>query len=177
VGADSFDIAYTSFEADGTGNWTIPSSIVDPTSSITGTQSYNLTNGSISKSGLTSSATYIISYWSRTGSSYTVTGSTAIKQGKTIAINGASWTYFEHTVTATTSVTVSGSGDIDELRLYPKGALMTTYTYSPLIGMSSSCDVDNRVTYYFYDGLNRLRYIKDQDGNILKTIQYHYMNQ
>ena len=87
---------------------------------------------------------------------------------------GANWTYFEHTVTGTGTVTVSGSGGIDELRLYPKGALMTTYTYVPLIGASSTCDMDNRVTYYFYDGLGRLRYAEDQDGNILKTIEYHY---
>lgn len=176
-GADSFDIAYTSFEADGTGNWVVPSTTVDVSSSLTGAQCYNLTNGSISKAGLSSSTTYIVSYWSRTGSSYSVTGSSAVLQGKTISINGASWTYFEHTVTGTTSVTVSGTGDIDELRLYPKGALMTTYTYIPLIGTSNTCDADNRVTYYFYDGLGRLRYIKDQDGNIVKTIEYHYASQ
>jgi hypothetical protein len=176
-GADSFDIAYTSFEADGSGNWTLTTGTRDSSSALTGYKCYNLTYGSISKSGLSSSATYIVSYWSKTGSSYTVSGSTAALQGKTININGASWTYFEHTVTGVSSVTVSGGGDIDELRLYPKGALMTTYTYTPLIGMSGACDMDNKVTYYFYDGLGRLRYIKDQDGNILKTVEYHYMSQ
>jgi hypothetical protein len=174
-GADSFDIAYTSFEADGTGNWIISQPTWDPSSSLTGSQSYNLSNGPATKGGLNSGSTYIVSYWSRTGSSYSVTGTTAVLQGKTINMNGASWTYFEHTVTGTGTVTVSGSGGIDELRLYPKGALMTTYTYSPLIGMTNACDMDNKVTYYFYDGLGRLRYIKDQDGNILKTIEYHYM--
>ena len=43
--------------------------------------------------------------------------------------------------------------------------------------MTTSCDVDNRVTYYTYDVMGRLRYIRDQDGNILKTIQYHYAYQ
>jgi len=42
------------------------------------------------------------------------------------------------------------------------------------VGMTSQCDVDNRVTYYFYDPLARLKYVKDQDGNIIKTYQYHY---
>jgi hypothetical protein len=177
TGADSFAIAYTSFEADGTGNWVINSTIRDATSSLTGSQCYSLSNGSITKSGLIGTATYIVSYWSKTGASYTVTGSTSVLQGKTININGANWTYFEHTVTGVSSIAISGTGDIDELREYPKGALMMTYTYIPLVGMSGQCDVDNRVTYYFYDGYNRLRYIKDQDGNILKTIQYHYMNQ
>jgi hypothetical protein len=177
VNATIDQIAYTSFEADGSGSWTIGSATRDGTTSITGSQSYNLTNGSCSRTGLTSGSTYIVSYWSKTGSSFTVTGSTATKQGKTISINGGTWTYFEHTVTGTTSVTVSGTGDIDELRLYPSNAQMTTYTYTPLVGMTASCDVDNRVSYFYYDALGRLRYVKDQDGNIIKTTEYHYMGQ
>jgi len=166
------DIAFTSFEADGSGGWTIGGTQRDP-GSITGTMCYNLSNGVISKGGLTGSTTYIVSYWSRNGQAMTVSGTTAIVQGKTI--NG--FTYFEHTVTGVSTVTVSGGTDIDELRLYPKSALMTTYTYTPLVGMNSACDVANRVTYFTYDPLGRLKMIQDQDGNILKTIDYHYKGQ
>jgi YD repeat-containing protein len=171
--ADSISIAFTSFEADGSGNWTIPSSTRDNANAITGLSSYNLTSGAISKSGLTSSNSYVVSYWSRSGSSFTVSGSSSVTQGKTI--NG--WTYFEHIVSGVTSVSVSGSADIDELRLYPKGALMTTYCYQPLSGMTSQCDMDNRITYYRYDGLGRLKVVLDQDGNILKTIDYYFQTQ
>jgi YD repeat-containing protein len=66
---------------------------------------------------------------------------------------------------------------VDELRLYPQNAQMTTYTYNSLVGMSSQCDIDNRVTYYYYDSLGRLKVVKDQDGNIVKTYQYHYKGQ
>jgi YD repeat-containing protein len=172
-------IAYTSFEGNGTGNWTYTGTATADPSAITGAYSYNLaqTSGSVSMTGLTSSAIYVVSYWSKTGSSYTVTGSTGYTQGKTIALSGGTWTYFEHTVTGVSTVTVTGTGVVDELRLYPQNAQMTTYTYSPLVGMTTSCDVDNRVTYYTYDVMGRLRYIRDQDGNILKTIQYHYANQ
>jgi YD repeat-containing protein len=172
VNATVDQVAYTSFEADGNGSWTIPSGLRDAYS-ITGAKCYNLSNGTCSRSNLTSSATYIVSYWSKTGSSFSISGSTAVKQGKTIS----GFTYFEHTVTGVTSVSVSGSGDIDELRLYPSTAQMTTYTYSPLIGMTSQCDVDNRVSYFSYDALGRLRVVKDQDGNILKTTEYHYAGQ
>ncbi|MFT3855873.1 MAG: hypothetical protein QM733_24570 [Ilumatobacteraceae bacterium] len=167
------DIAYTSFEADGTGGWTVGSATRDTTSAITGKKSFSLANGTCTKSGLTSSRTYVVSYWSKTGSSFTVSGSSSVKQGKTIG----AWTYFEHSVTGVSSVSVSGSGGIDELRLYPANAQMTTYTYSPLVGMTTQCDVDSRCTYYFYDPLGRLQMIKDQDGNIVKTIDYHYMGQ
>ena len=165
------NIAYTSFEADGKGNWAFSGTPVSDASSPTGSKCYGLSSGSISKTGLSSSATYVVSYWSKTGSSYTVTGSSSVKQGKTI--NG--WTYFEHTAMGNSTITVSGSGSIDELRLYPSTSLMTTYTYTPLLGMTSQCDADNRITYYFYDGLGRLKWIKDQDLNIIKTIQYHYL--
>ncbi len=177
TGATVDQIAYTSFEADGSGGWTIGSSSRDASTSITGSKSYNLSGGSCSRSGLSSGSTYIVSYWSKSGSSFSVSGSTSTKQGKTITINSGTWTYFEHTVTGVTSLTVSGSADIDELRLYPSTAQMTTYTYSPLLGISNQCDVGNHISYYTYDGLGRLKFIRDEDGNILKTIDYHYQGQ
>ena len=175
VNADTSSIAYTSFEADGKGRWTFTGTHTLNTASPTGMYYYYLgqTGGSISKTGLSTTGSYVVSYWSSTGASYSVTGSTAVVQGKTI--NG--WTYFEHTVTGVSSVTITGTGNIDELRLYPSNAQMTTYTYTPLIGMTSSCDIDNRVTYYYYDPLGRLKVVKDQDGNIVKTYDYHYQGQ
>jgi len=64
----------------------------------------------------------------------------------------------------------------DDVRIYPSDAQMTTCTYEPLIGMTSQCDVNNKFGYYEYDGLGRLKLIKDQDGNILKTFDYNYKN-
>jgi hypothetical protein len=172
-------IAYSSFEADEAGNWSYTGTATVDATAVTGAKSYNLSqpNGTISTSGLTASATYIVSYWSKTGSAYTVTGSTSTKQGKTVTLNGGNWTYFEHVVTGVTSVSVSGGGSIDELRLYPQNAQMTTYTYSPLLGITTQCDVGNRATYYHYDALGRVQYIQDQDGNFVKTYQYHYQGQ
>lgn len=54
--------------------------------------------------------------------------------------------------------------NIDELRLYPKGAQMTTYTYQPLIGITSKCDVGNHISYYEYDAFSRLHRIRDHPG-------------
>ncbi len=64
---DSVSIAYTSFEADGSGNWTIGAGTLDTNRSVTGRNSYNLTGGPISKTGLNSSTTYIVSCWSQNG--------------------------------------------------------------------------------------------------------------
>ena len=68
-------------------------------------------------------------------------------------------------------VTVGGSNaNIDELRFYPKNARMSSTCYDPLIGKISECDVNNRITYYEYDNLGRLRFIKDDYKNILKDV-------
>ena len=63
---------------------------------------------------------------------------------------------------------------LNNLRTSLPNALVSTYTYRPLLGMTSSTDANGRTTYYEYDGLNRLKLVKDQDGNIIKTFDYHY---
>jgi YD repeat-containing protein len=177
VNATVGQTAYTSFESNGTGNWIVPGAPDASHGGFTGNLAYNLNSGPVSCSGLASGTAYVVSYWTTATIPNTIAGTTSTLQGKTININGTNWTYFEHKVTGVTSVSVPGTSYIDELRLYPSTAQMTTYTYNLLEGMSTECDVDNRVTYYYYDALGRMRYIKDQDGNIIKTIEYHYMNQ
>lgn len=170
--AANVDIAYTSFEADGKGGWTFSGTPATDAQAITGGKDYVLTNDSITIN-LNFSKTYIISYWSKgAGGSASVNGATA-----TALITKNGWTYYEHKITAS-SAKIKGSGvTIDELRCYPVDAQMTTYTYNPLLGMTSTCDADNRITYFVYDSLGRLRWVKDADGNIIKTIQYHYTGQ
>lgn len=53
-------------------------------------------------------------------------------------------------------------------------AMVTTYTYLPPTGMTSMTDPTGKTTYYEYDGLSRLKVIKDQNGKILKQYNYQY---
>ncbi|WP_409416549.1 RHS repeat domain-containing protein [Flavobacterium sp. PS2] len=55
-------------------------------------------------------------------------------------------------------------------------AMITTYTYKPLIGVSTVTDPKGLTTYYEYDEFNRLKVVKDSQGNILSENQYHYKN-
>ncbi|HWB27598.1 MAG TPA: DUF5977 domain-containing protein [Chitinophagaceae bacterium] len=169
--------AYTSFEADGKGGWAFTGTPVTDNTAPTGGKAYNLNNDSLKKTGLTNGTVYVVSYWSKNGT-YTISGgSNTYITGKTI--NG--WTYYEYKVTASgTSIKISaasGTHYIDEVRLYPATAQMTTYTYTPLVGMTSQCDVNNRITYYEYDGFSRLVVVRDQDKNVVKKICYNYYGQ
>lgn len=172
--ADEVHIAYTSFESGEAGGWsgiTLPGFVVN--GGITGKKAYTQTGFSFSKAGLSTSAVYTVTYWSKNGA-YAVNGTTAINV-KTA--NG--FTLFEHKIVnpAGGTITVSGTGTIDELRLYPAVAHMKTYTYESLKGVSSECDANSRIIYYFYDGLSRLILVKDENNEILKRVCYNYAGQ
>lgn len=54
------------------------------------------------------------------------------------------------------------------------GAMVTTYTYDPLIGITSVTDPKGYTMYYEYDDFNRLEHVKDVNGNILSKNEYKY---
>jgi len=53
-------------------------------------------------------------------------------------------------------------------------AVMTSFTYDPLIGITSVTDPKGYTMYYDYDTQNRLNQIKDNDGNIITEHNYNY---
>ncbi|TCC97718.1 hypothetical protein EZ444_07325 [Pedobacter hiemivivus] len=63
---------------------------------------------------------------------------------------------------------------INPLKVAFPTAQISTYTFTPLVGMTSATDAKGMITYYEYDGFQRLKHIKDQQGNIVKSYEYHY---
>ncbi len=56
-------------------------------------------------------------------------------------------------------------------------AMVTIYTYAPLVGMTSQTDTNGKTTYYEYDAFGRLKTIRDHQSNILNKYDYHYRQQ
>ena len=67
--------------------------------------------------------------------------------------------------------------ELDNLRTSLSGAMVTTYTYAPLIGVTSMTDPKGYTVYYEYDAFNRLKYVKDAEGHLVSENKYHYKDQ
>jgi hypothetical protein len=104
---------------------------------------------------------YTLTYWQKSGSVWSLISTQATVTGST------------YTIGASPAI----NGQIDDVRFYPSAALVTTYTYDPLVGMTSATDAKSQVTYFEYDGFQRLINIKDKDGYIIKHTDYHYQGQ
>jgi YD repeat-containing protein len=63
--------------------------------------------------------------------------------------------------------------ELDRLRLLTN-CFVTTYTYKPLVGMTSETDPNGKTVYFEYDQFNRLSLVRDQDNNIVKKVCYNF---
>lgn len=142
------------------------------------------------KSVLTSGK-YVFSAWIRTSGSAALVVKDADDQDPYLRVDTYStygqWKYYEKVVDIN-SAAFNGCSQVeieiftsklitvlvDDVRFRPLNSQMTTYTYNPLIGISSVTDNNNRTTYYEYDDLGRLKTTKDEDGFILNSYKYKY---
>lgn len=96
-------------------------------------------------------------------------------------IEGATYAEIESWLTATTisslstnTTTVSTALDGIRNTLSGKGVLVTTYTYQPLVGITSITAPNGEITTYEYDSFDRLTKVKDHNGKMIEVYDYHY---
>ena len=81
------------------------------------------------------------------------------------------------TATLQTTYNESNLSALNGLRALMPNAMITTYVHLPLIGVSTITDPKGDVSMFTYDANNRLKNVKDKNGNVLNEYQYHYKNQ
>ncbi|QEH42243.1 hypothetical protein [Chitinophaga sp. XS-30] len=81
------------------------------------------------------------------------------------------WEYIETNYT-TDNLVLTESYPIDDVRVFPADAAMTTYTHYPLVGLSSKCGPNNELMYYDYDVFRRLKVVRDRYRNVLTRYDY-----
>lgn len=58
----------------------------------------------------------------------------------------------------------------------PSGVLLTTYTYDPLLGITSECNPSGDTIFYEYDSYGRLARTRNTNGEVIQEYEYHYAN-
>lgn len=148
-GAESDQVSYTSFEE-------LEGSTPDPTGSKTGDR-YLVLSGAFQIADTLSAGTYTMTYFWRESSNN-------------------SWEYITENKQLSSPGRVSttkASGHIDELRVLPPNSKIITTTYLPSVGKTSETDTNGKTTYYDYDRFGRLSTVRDNQGNIIRTIVYN----
>lgn len=85
------------------------------------------------------------------------------------------------TVSTSDSITYLGEEGalrqaLQSLRMALPNAMVTSFTYDPLIGVTSITDPRGQTIYYQYDEFNRLKWVKDAYGKIVSENTYNYKN-
>ncbi len=165
----SAHLAFTSFEDQGKGQWVYSGVTTADSTSPTGRRAYNLNGNPVSKTGMESGYKYILTYWAKSEAAGLISGAAA-----TPVRSRKGWTQYRRIVTSVTSLTLSGNYWIDDIRLHPAEAEMSSFTYDPLIGLTSEADAAGNIRYYEYDAFHRLSTIRDLQGNIVEDYKYNY---
>jgi RHS repeat-associated protein len=132
-------------------------------------------NNKLTKTGLPSGK-YVLSYWTKKQSETTLEGTATQVDIELSPVDDEGWQYVERTLDVTGGDVVFRFWNyVDEVRLYPVDALMTTFTfekeYHHLRGIGGQ---DGMVQKFAYDAHHRLEGIQDFDGNYIRTVEYEY---
>ena len=183
-GAALTQLAATSFEPGATGRWRYDSTSTSPylvAGGKTGRWAYRLADARQVACSNLPPGQYMLTYWVKGASPIVYQNSVPVTPTP-LRQSPDGWQQYGVTLAlaqpsrnSVNLLATPGSAPLlDELRLVPVGAQLTTFTYDPLRGLTSQTDPTGRTTAYEYDGLGRLVRTRDEQGQILSQQQYHY---
>lgn len=169
-------VAYTSFEDNVTGNWSWSDGVINTGTSKTGSKYMSLGTTGLTKSGLVADERYIVSFWAKSTAGMVIIDGVGTVNLSSLPGWTSGWNLVEYAVTGLTSLNLRRSGInevlVDEVRLHPVNAGMTTRTYHPYYGVTSDTDANNFTVYTEYDEFGRVKNTLNNDRNILRTNIY-----
>jgi RHS repeat-associated protein len=128
------------------------------------------------------SGRYVVSYYTKNPASITISGiggaSVTLLGTSLSKLNANGWYQIERQIDVNNSVgqvQLSGVGaQIDEIRMYPANALVTTYSYDNSLNLISMADESGKITRFEYDNLHRLVGVYDHNDHLLTSSSYEY---
>ena len=171
--------AYTSFEPAAAGRWRYDTAAV-AAGGVTGRWCYPGGSPAVARDSVPP-GTYALALWATAPPQVRVNGVGAAAPLPVASSSRGNRRFqcyrYRLPLTAPLSTVVIGGAPgelLDEVRLCPADAQMTSYTHEPLAGLASQTDPAGRILTYEYDGLGRLVRTRDEQGRILSQQQYHY---
>jgi len=168
--------AYNGFESNDKCDWEFNlKDITVSSEAIGGQKVLKLTNQL--KKGDIPAGKYTLTFWAKGNVTPGISGKNLlITNSNFTAINLQQWRLctYQLSYSASGDLTISPGITIDEIRICPVNAQMTTYSYIPSYGINSVTNENNITSYFEYDKLGRLIMSRDFDKNILQFYQYHY---
>lgn len=145
--------------------------------SKTGTHCLSLTSThAVSKTGLPP-GNYVVSYYQKGGAlTFGLSGSATMLSSETIPAGTDGWEHLKKTiqiVNSTDQVQITGVNiKMDEVRLYPVGAIMQTTCYDNKGRAHTKTDHNLRSQFYEYDEWGRPSVVRDHERNIISHQEY-----
>jgi hypothetical protein len=182
------DIAFTSFESTynnrgvfdyNKGNWDFdPGNITTAGGGITGGHSclLNASTKYINSRSLLHKK-YLLTFWMNSSQTTPPVNLPSGAVTCTLQNTVGSWKLYSAVVAPDSGDVLSFNGVstnvyyLDEIRLHPLDAAMTTCTYTPLAGIASVTNASNIISYYEYDLFGRPSIIRDMRGKIIKKME------
>lgn len=157
----------------------------------TGARSIQLASGKlIERSGIVKGVGthYRYGIWvfaaaARTVTLKTLNGSTVVNTVSLSYVAGDAnkWKYYEGLIPVSAlpssfgfRVEANNTTRIDDVSFYPSSSSVNIASYTPIVGKTSQTDTRGVTEFYEYDGLGRMKFVNDQDGNLRQSHDYYY---